>query len=127
MAEHIKYAKKKSFVDNYFNNKFADVNDMTPAQQAGVFYNKANEFRSGFNPIFANETQFLPNVKGSELSSEFSDKLDVSNVASSKSSSSSNSSESLTIPPNRKADYYPIAKFALVVGGLYLIYKIIED
>ena len=78
MAEHIKYSqgvKKKSFTDNYFNKKFADVNDMTPAQQTGLFYNKANEFRTGFKPIFANETQYLPYVKGSELASDFSDKL----------------------------------------------------
>ena len=130
MADNIKYtksSKKKTFTDNYFNNKFADVNNMTTAQQTGVFYTKANELRTGFKPIFANETKYLPNVKGSDLVSSFSDTLDVSDVSNASSKNNSISSESLTIPPNKKSEIYPIATFALVVSGLYLIYKIIED
>lgn len=126
MAENIKHTKKRSFTDNYFNNKFSDVNNMTKAQQSGMFYRKANELRSSFKPIFANETKYVPNTKGSDLISEYSEKLDVSNGKNSLKSSNSISSESLTIPPNKKPDY-TILKFALVSSGLYLIYKIIEE
>lgn len=129
MSDYLKYtkqSKKKAFTDKYFNGKFSDVNNMTPAQQTGIFYKKANELRTWFKPIFVNETKYLPNVKGSDLISDFAEKLDVTNGSLSKSSSASISSESLTIPPNKQPDY-TFLKFGLVVGGLYLIYKIIEE
>ena len=129
MSDYLKYtarSKKRAFTDKYFNNKFSDVNNMTPAQQTGVFYKKANELRNGFKPIFENETQYLPNIKGSNLMSDYSEKLDVSTDNLKSSVSNSLSSKSLTIPPNKKSDY-PLLKFLLVGTGIYLIYKIIED
>lgn len=129
MSDSLKYtkqSKKRAFTDKYFNNKFSDVNNMTPAQQTGVFYKKANELRTWFKPIFVNETQYLPNVKGSSLMTDFSEQLDVTSNSSKSYSSSSISSESLTIPPNKQPDY-SVLKFLLVGTGLYLIYKIIEE
>lgn len=129
MSDSLKYtkqSKKRAFTDYYFNKKFSDVNNMTPAQQTGIFYKKANELRAGFKPIFDNETQYLPNVKGANLMSEFSEKLDVSNDSLKISRKNSISSESLTIPPSKQSDYSAL-KFLLVGTGIYLIYKIIED
>lgn len=129
MSDYLKYtkqSKKRAFTDKYFNNKFSDVNNMTPAQQTGIFYKKANELRDGFKPIFVNETQYLPNVKGASLMSDFSEKLDVSSDILQSSLKKSISSESLTIPPNKKTDY-SLLKLLLVGTGLYLIYKIIEE
>jgi len=129
MSDYLKYtkqSKKRAFTDKYFNKKFSDVNNMTPAQQTGIFYKKANELRTGFKPIFVNETQYLPNIKGTNLISEFSEKLDVTSNNSLKISKNSISSKSLTIPPNKKSDY-PLLQLLLVGTGIYLIYKIIED
>jgi hypothetical protein len=128
MSDYLKYtkqSKKRAFTDKYFNKKFSDVNNMTPAQQTGIFYKKANELRAGFKPIFVNETQYLPNIKGDNLT-EFSEKLDVSSNNLKISKKNSISSKSLTIPPNKKSDY-PLLQFLLVGTSIYLIYKIIED
>lgn len=125
MAAHIKYSKeskKKSFTDRYFNNKFSDVNNMTPAQQTGIFYKKANELRDGFKPIFSNETQYLPNVMGSQLVSDFSQTLDTK---SNPFNPSFQSTKSLTIPPNKKTD--DVIKFMVVGGALFLVYQILTD
>jgi hypothetical protein len=125
MAAHIKYSKeskKKSFTDRYFNNKFSDVNNMTPAQQTGIFYKKANELRDGFKPIFSNETQYLPNVMGSQLVSDFSQTLDTK---SNQFKTSFPNKKSLTIPPNKKAD--DVIKFIVIGGALFLVYQILTD
>jgi len=125
MAAHIKYSKeskKKSFTDRYFNNKFSDVNNMTPAQQTGIFYKKANELRDGFKPIFSNETQYLPNVMGSQLVSDFSQTLDTK---SNSFKPSFQSTKSLTIPPNKKTD--DVIKFIVIGGALFLVYQILTD
>jgi hypothetical protein len=125
MAAHIKYSKeskKKSFTDRYFNNKFSDVNNMTPAQQTGIFYKKANELRDGFKPIFSNETQYLPNVMGSQLVYDFSQTLDTK---SNQFKTSFPNKKSLTIPPNKKAD--DVIKFIVIGGALFLVYQILTD
>jgi hypothetical protein len=119
----LKYAKgaKKSFVEGYFNNKFASTPKPVTANEAFV-YDVANEQRDFFKPIFANETQYLPNVKGSEVISDFSDNLDTKSTAL---KSSFPSTESLTIPPNKRAD--DVIKFIVVGAGLFLVYQLITE
>jgi hypothetical protein len=110
---------KKSFVEGYFNNKFSSTHKPISASEAFV-YDVANEQRDFFKPIFANETQYLPNVKGTETLSDYSDNLDS---ISKKSSFPSN--ESLTIPPHKKAN--DIIKFLIVGAGLFVVYQILTD
>jgi hypothetical protein len=129
--ESLKYAKgaKKSFVEGYFNKKVASTPKNISASEAFV-YDVANDQREFFKPIFANETKYLPNVRGSELVSDYSQKLDnVSSPLNMEYSSMFKSSfpnkESLTIPPNKKAD--DIIKFIVIGGALFLVYQILTD
>ena len=110
---------KKSFVEGYFNNKFSSTPKPISASEAFV-YDVANEQRDFFKPIFANETQYLPNVKGTEKLSDYSDKLDSK---SNKSSFPSN--ESLTLPPHKRTN--DIIKFLIVSAGLFVVYQILTD
>jgi len=113
---------KKTFVEGYFNNKFSSAPKSVSASEAFV-YDVANEQREFFKPIFANETQYLPNVFGSELVSNYSQTLDTK---SNSIKPSFQSTKSLTIPPNkRKAD--DIIKFIVVGGALFLVYQILTD
>ena len=110
---------KKSFVEGYFNNKFSSTPKPVSASEAFV-YDVANEQRDFFKPIFANETQYLPNVKGTEKFSDYSDKLDSK---SNKSGFPSN--ESLTLPPHKRTN--DIIKFLIVSAGLFVVYQILTD
>jgi len=117
-----KKGAKKTFVEGYFNNKFSSAPKSVSASEAFV-YDVANEQREFFKPIFANETQYLPNVFGSELVSNYSQTLDTK---SNSIKPSFQSTKSLTIPPNkRKAD--DIIKFIVVGGALFLVYQILTD
>jgi hypothetical protein len=124
------YAKgaKKSFVEGYFNNKFSSTPKNVSASEAFV-YDVANEHREFFKPIFANETKYLPNVTGSEIISDYSHNIDSKSNPLSKSKSLSSSTfpniESLTIPPNKKAN--DIIKFLVIGGALFLVYQILTD
>jgi hypothetical protein len=111
---------KKSFVEGYFNNKFSSTHKPISASEAFV-YDVANEQRDFFKPIFANETQYLPNVKGSEKFSDYPNNLD-----SISKNSSFPSNESLTIPPHKK-QANDIIKFIVVGGALFLVYQILTD
>jgi len=117
-----KKGAKKTFVEGYFNNKFSSAPKSVSASEAFV-YDVANEQREFFKPIFANETQYLPNVLGSELVSNYSQTLDTK---SNSIKPSFQSTKSLTIPPNkRKAD--DIIKFVVIGGALFLVYQILTD
>lgn len=121
------YAKgaKKSFVEGYFNKKFVSSPKNVSASEAFV-YDVANDQREFFKPIFANETKYLPNVRGAELMSDYSQKLDnTSTPLSSSFQSSFPNKESLTIPPNKRAD--DVIKFIVVGGALFLVYQILTD
>jgi hypothetical protein len=114
---------KKSFVEGYFNNKFSSTPKNVSASEAFV-YDVANDQREFFKPIFANETKYLPNVKGSQIvsASDYSQTLDTkSNTLK----SSFPSTESLTIPPHKKAN--DIIQFIVVGGVLFLVYQILTD
>jgi hypothetical protein len=113
---------KKTFVEGYFNNKFSSTPRNVSASEAFV-YDVANEQRDFFKPIFANETKYLPNVMGSQVVSEYSQTLD--NTSSKSVKSSFPSTESLTIPPNKRAD--EIIKFIVVGGAIFLVYQILTD
>jgi hypothetical protein len=120
------YAKgaKKSFVEGYFNKKFVSTPKNVSASEAFV-YDVANDQREFFKPIFANETKYLPNVKGSQIvsASDYSQTLDTK---SNPFKSSFPSTESLTVPPNkRKAD--DIIQFIVIGGALFLVYQILTD
>jgi hypothetical protein len=119
------YAKgaKKSFVEGYFNKKFVSTPKNVSASEAFV-YDVANDQREFFKPIFANETKYLPNVKGSQIvsASDYSQTLDTK---SNPFKSSFPSTESLTVPPNKRAD--DIIKFIVVGGVLFLVYQILTD
>ena len=120
------YAKgaKKSFVEGYFNKKFVSTPKNVSASEAFV-YDVANDQREFFKPIFANETKYLPNVKGSQIVSE-SDYSQTLDTKSNPFKSSFPSTESLTVPPNkRKAD--DIIKFIVIGGALFLVYQILTD
>lgn len=111
---------KKSFVEGYFNKKSSSAPRNISASEAFV-YDVANEQRDFFKPIFANETKYLPNIRGSETVSDYSQTLDNKS-----SKSSFPSTESLTIPPHkRKAD--DMIKFIIVGGALFLVYQILTD
>jgi hypothetical protein len=115
---------KKSFVEGYFNNKFSSTPKPISASEAFV-YDVANEQRDFFKPIFANETQYLPNIKGTEKLSDYSDKLDSkSNSKINKSGFPSN--ESLTLPPHKR-NKSDIIKFLIVSAGLFVVYQILTD
>ena len=121
------YAKgaKKSFVEGYFNKKFVSTPKNVSASEAFV-YDVANDQREFFKPIFANETKYLPNVMGSQLVSDYSQTLDNSSIPfSMKSKSSFPNKESLTIPPNKRAD--DVIKFIVIGGALFLVYQILSD
>lgn len=117
MSTHLKYSKdaKIGFEGNFFNDK-----DMSKAEQAGFIYDTANDFRDRFKPVFANETKYLPNVKGSELVSS-----DVKRTDLPADTAQFPSAKSLTVPPHKKAE--DIIKFMVVGGALFLVYKIITD
>jgi len=130
--ESLTYKKgaKKTFVEGYFNNKFASTPKNVSASEAFV-YDVANDQREFFKPIFANETKYLPNVKGSELVSDYSQTLDaiskpLTNESRKQFKSSFPNKESLTIPPKkRKSD--DIIEFIVVGGALFLVYQILID
>jgi hypothetical protein len=114
---------KKSFVEGYFNKKSSSAPRNVSASEAFV-YDVANEQRDFFKPIFANETKYLPNVRGSKIlsASDYSQTLDnKSNTFK----SSFPSTESLTIPPNKRAD--DIIKFIVIGGAIFLVYQILTD
>ena len=117
-----KKGAKKTFVEGYFNKKFASTPKSVSASEAFV-YDVANDQREFFKPIFANETQYLPNVMGTQVVSDYSQTLDTK---SNSYKPSFQSTKSLTIPPNkRKAD--DIIKFIVVGGALFLVYQILTD
>ena len=120
MSKHLKYSKdaKIGFEGHFFDDK-----DMSKAEQTGFVYNVANGYRDRFKPIFANETQYLPNVMGSQLVSDYSQTLDTK---SNSFKPSFQSTKSLTIPPNkRKTD--DVIKFIVIGGALFLVYQILTD
>ena len=110
---------KKTFVEGYFNNKFSSTPKPISASEAFV-YDVANDQRDFFKPLFANETQYLPNIKASEKISDYAENLD-----SRSKSSSFPSNKSLTIPPNKKAN--DIIQFIVIGGALFLVYQILTD
>ena len=117
-----KKGAKKTFVEGYFNKKVSSTPRNVSASEAFV-YDVANDQREFFKPIFANETQYLPNVMGSQLVSDYSQTLDTQ---SNSFKPSFQSIKSLTVPPNkRKAD--DIIKFIVVGGVLFLVYQILTD
>jgi hypothetical protein len=127
MSKNLTYnkkAKKKGFVDVYFNNRFESLPKAPSASEAFV-YDIANEHRDFFKPIFANETQYLPNgnFRGSQVSQakpNYSETLDVV------SNSTRPSTQSLTIPPNKKPDNL-LLKGLVLGAGIFLVYQILED
>jgi hypothetical protein len=124
-----KKGAKKTFVEGYFNKKFESTPRNVSASEAFV-YDVANDQREFFKPIFANETKYLPNVRGSELVSDYSQKLDaisspLNKDYSSMFKSSFPNKELLTIPPNKKAD--DVIKFIFIAGALFLVYQILTD
>lgn len=124
--KNLTYSKgaKKSFVDGYFNKKFAS-NPTAVSNSETFIYDLANEHRQFFKPIFANESQYLPNTIKSGLNSDYSETLDVtSNLSNSRSQSIS--SQSLTIPPNKKSNNL-LLKAVVLGAGLFLAYQIIKD
>jgi hypothetical protein len=129
--ESLTYKKgaKKTFVEGYFNKKVAATPRNVSASEAFI-YDVANDQREFFKPIFANETKYLPNVMGSQLVSDYSQKLDaisspLNNEYSTMFKSSFPNKESLTIPPNKRAD--DVIKFIVVGGVLFLVYQILTD
>lgn len=116
-----KKAKKKGFVDGYFNNRFESIPKAPSASEAFV-YDIANEHRDFFKPIFANETQYLPNgtFRDSQVKTNYSETLDVV------SNSTRPSTQSLTIPPNKKSDNL-LLKGLVLGAGIFLVYQILED
>jgi hypothetical protein len=123
MNKNLTYSKKakKGFVEGYFNNKFAEAPKVVSASEAFV-YDIANDQREFFKPIFANETQYLPNGKfiDSQVRPNYSETLDVV------SNSTRPSTQSLTIPPNKKSDNL-LLKGLVVGAGVFLVYQILED
>jgi hypothetical protein len=120
-----KKGAKKTFVEGYFNKKVTSTPKSVSASEAFV-YDIANDQREFFKPIFANETQYLPNVMGSQLVSDYSQTLDNTSIPFSvKSKSSFPNKESLTIPPNKRAD--DVIKFIVIGGALFLVYQILTD
>ena len=120
MSKHLKYAKdaKIGFEGHFFNDK-----DMSAAEQSGFIYSVANGHRDRLKPIFANETKYLPNIKGSDLVNSSVKRLDLpANIPSAKIFPST---ESLTVPPHKKAD--EIIKFLVIGGALFLVYQILTD
>jgi hypothetical protein len=110
---------KKTFVEGYFNNKFSSTPKPISASEAFV-YDVANDQREFFKPLFANETQYLPNIKASEKISDYAENLD-----SRSKSSSFPSNKSLTTPPHKKAN--EIIKFLIIGAGLFVVYQILTD
>jgi len=123
MGKSLTYAKgaKKSFVEGYFNNKFSSTPKPVSASEAFV-YDVANDQREFFKPVFANETQYLPNVVGTNVISSYPETLDTHSRAL---KSNFPSIESLTIPPNKKAN--DIIQFIVIGGALFLVYQILTD
>jgi hypothetical protein len=123
MNKNLTYSKKakKGFVEGYFNNKFAEAPKVVSASEAFV-YDIANDQREFFKPIFANETQYLPNGKfiDSQVRPNYSETLDVV------SNSTRPSTQSLTIPPNKISDNL-LLKGLVVGAGVFLVYQILED
>lgn len=123
MNKNLTYSKKakKGFVEGYFNNKFAETPKVVSASEAFV-YDIANDQREFFKPIFANETQYLPNGKfsDSQVKPNYAETLDVV------SKSTRPSTQSLTIPPNKKSDNL-LLKGLVVGAGIFLVYQILED
>jgi archaellin len=144
--KNLTYAKgaKKKFVESYFDNKFASNGQPISNAQSFV-YDLANEHRTFFKPIFANETQYLPNGFGSQVISDYSQSLDTSAPTSMttsapvqdvKTSQSVSLPQLLTIPPTQTTDikddkkdkkHNDMLKFLLIGGGLFLVYQILVD
>jgi hypothetical protein len=121
MSKHLKYSKdaKIGFEGHFFDDK-----NMSAAEQTGFVYNVANGYRDRFKPVFANETKYLPNIKGSDLVSSSVKRTDLpANIPSAQINFPS--TESLTVPPHKKAD--EIIKFLVIGGALFLVYQILTD
>ena len=119
MSKHLKYDKnaKIGFGGNFFND-----NKMTAAEQTGFVYNVANGYRDRLKPIFANETKYLPNIKGSEL---LSSSVKRTNLPANIPSAVFPSTQSLTNPPHKQRD--EILLQALLIGaGIYLVAQILD-
>jgi len=116
-----KKGAKKTFVEGYFNKKVTSTPKSVSASEAFV-YDIANDQREFFKPIFANETQYLPNVVGTEVLSDYSQTLDTTSNSNIR---SFQSTKSLTIPPNKRAD--DVIKFIVIGGALFLVYQILTD
>ena len=128
MNKNLTYSKKakKGFVEGYFNKKVSDTPKSASASTAFV-YDLANEQREFFKPIFANETQYLPNgtTSISQVKPDYAETLDV--ISKSKiSNSPSISTESLTIPPIKQPDNL-LLKGLVLGAGVFLVYQILED
>ena len=132
--KNLTYAKdaKKKFVESYFDNKFASNGQNVSSAQSFV-YDLANGHRTFFKPIFANETQYLPNGFGSQVITDYSQSLDVTSAPVVASQSISNP-QSLTIPPTQtttipkeKQKQNDLLRALLIGGGLFLVYQILVD
>jgi hypothetical protein len=123
MNKNLTYSKKakKGFVEGYFNKKVSDTPKSASASTAFV-YDLANEQREFFKPIFANETQYLPNgtLSDSQVKTSYAETLDVV------SNSTQPSTQSLTIPPIKQPDNL-LLKGLVVGAGIFLVYQILED
>jgi hypothetical protein len=123
MNKNLTYSKKakKGFVEGYFNKKVSDTPKSASASTAFV-YDLANEQREFFKPIFANETQYLPNgtLSDSQVKTSYAETLDVV------SNSTRPSTQSLTIPPIKQPDNL-LLKGLVVGASIFLVYQILED
>jgi len=128
MNNHLTYSKnaKKGFVEGYFNKKVSETPKTASASTAFV-YDLANEQREFFKPIFANETQYLPNgtFSDSQVKPDYAETLDVVSK-SIQTNIPSNSTQSLTIPPNKQPDNL-LLKGLVVGASIFLVYQILED
>ena len=111
-----------AFFSPTFAILFPLLNVPTLSASEAFVYDIANDQREFFKPIFANETQYLPNDKfsDSQVKPNYAETLDVV------SKSTRPSTQSLTIPPNKKSDNL-LLKGLVVGAGIFLVYQILED
>jgi hypothetical protein len=109
MNKHLKYAKnatKKSFVDAA--NPFTGDNAAESISKKQYLYNTANNCRWWYSPIWANETQYLPNDDRANVEVEDNVKSDAS---------------ALTVPPDKKNNL--LLQAAIIGAGTFLALKIL--
>lgn len=109
MNKHLKYAKnatKVGFTDAA--NTFAGDNSATVMDKKQFLYNEANKCRWWYTPLWANETQYLPNNDRANVEVEDSVGIDKSE---------------LTVPPDKKKNLLLTA--ALIGAGTFLALKIL--